>query len=221
MLRKLWQAVLDLVYPPKCPVCRKVIEAHGQWCAKCLTSILEPREINMFTHNLTFLDTCYAICDYEAGLKRVLHDMKFRNKEEYALHLRWLLKKGLQMRQYKIQCDMVIPVPLHQARLTERGYNQTALIFEEWARRKGFLWQEDILAREKATKPQWQLRLKERKQNIKGAFQVTRPAKIIDKRILLVDDIFTSGLTMEECASKLKQAGAIEVIGLVLASGAQ
>lgn len=221
MLKKLWTVLLDLIYPPKCPVCHKVIEGHGQWCAKCLASVLLTREINMFTHKLTALDTCYAICDYEAGLKRLLHDMKFRQKAESALYLRWILYKGLQMRQYKIDCDLVIPVPLHKARLIERGYNQTALLFEEWANRSGFQWCEDLLVREKATQPQWQLKLEERRQNIKGAFKVTRPESIAEKRILLVDDIFTSGTTMDECAKVLKRVGCKEVIGLVLASGAQ
>ncbi|MCE5286522.1 MAG: ComF family protein [Pelosinus sp.] len=221
MLKQLWTAILDLIYPPKCPVCHKVIGVYGQWCAKCLTSVLLTREINMFIHKLVNLDTCYAVCDYEAGLKGLLHDMKFRQKAEYARHLRWLLYKGLEMRRYKFDCDLVIPVPLHQARLEERGYNQTALLFKEWAALKGFLWGEDILIREKATQPQWQLKLAERRQNIKGAFKVTRPEKIAGKRILLVDDIFTSGTTMDECAKVLKKAGAAEVVGLVLASGAQ
>lgn len=183
--------------------------------------MLLTREINMFTHNLTALDTCYAVCDYEGGLKRLLHDMKFRHKEEYAQHLRWMLASGLKTRQYKFDSDLALPVPLYKARLEKRGYNQTALIFREWAGQQDLLWQEDILVREKDTKPQWQLKLKERRKNIKGAFQVTRPDMVAGKRILLVDDIFTSGVTMDECAKVLKKAGGIEVTGLVLASGAQ
>jgi ComF family protein len=221
MLKKLWQVFLDLIYPPKCPVCHKVIEIHGQWCTKCMASVLLTREINMFAHNLTALDTCYAICDYEAGLKKLLHDIKFRQKAKYALHLRWLLYTGLSSRQYKLECDLVVPVPLHKERLRERGYNQSALLFKEWSEQKGFCWCEDILIRQKATKPQWQLRLKERRHNIKGAFRVTRPEAVSGKRIILVDDIFTSGLTMEECAKVLKKAGAVKVAGLVLASSAQ
>jgi ComF family protein len=221
MLRKLWTSILDLVYPPKCPVCRRVIEVHGAWCAKCLTGILSPREINLLTHRLTALDSCLAICEYEAGLKRLLHDMKFRQQERYALHLRWILYKGLQQRKYKIDCDLVVPVPLHKDRLAERGYNQTALLFKEWAQRQGLRWCEDVLVRRRATEAQWKLGLSERKRNIKGAFYVTRPAEVIGKRILLVDDIFTSGVTLEECAKVLKQADCREVSALVLASGAQ
>jgi predicted amidophosphoribosyltransferase len=79
----------------------------------------------------------------------------------------------------------------------------------------------EALARTRHTEPQWELNLTERRKNIKGAFAVTRPELVKGKYILLVDDIFTSGTTMDECAKVLKKAGAVTVKGLALASGAR
>jgi len=83
----------------------------------------------------------------------------------------------------------------------------------------GWPW-EEVLARIRATEPQWELTPGERRKNIKGAFGSTRPELIRDKNILLVDDIFTTGITLNECARVLKKAGARKVFGLALASGA-
>jgi predicted amidophosphoribosyltransferase len=95
------------------------------------------------------------------------------------------------------------------------------LIFRQWAKTRGWAWQEDVLTRLQPTMPQYELDLAARRRNIKGAFQVTRREIVQGKRILLVDDIVTTGATMQECAVVLKRAGAAAVYGLALASGAQ
>lgn len=194
-------ALLDIIYPPKCPVCSTSVEEHGAWCPKCLESIVAMRELSMLGHHLTSLDTCLAVCDYTDGIKRLLHDMKFRKADKYARHLTWILaqKSSFLAREIK-KADVVLPVPLHQDRLNERSYNQTTLIFKPWSEKHGLCWLEDVLIRQRATSPQWELNLAQRRKNIKGAFCVTRPELIKGKDILLVDDIFTSGVTLDECA---------------------
>lgn len=219
MLKDWWTALLDIIYPPKCPVCRMSVATHGAWCARCLAVVFVPREIGLAGHHLSALDSCRVVCEYAGGVKRLIHDMKFRKKGHYAAHLTWLLCKGVAP---KTVCgvDLVIPVPLHAGRMAERGYNQTELIFGKWAEQQGLAWNGDVLKRVRPTAPQWELQLAARRKNIKGAFSVMRPEVIQGRNILLVDDIFTSGTTMEECAKQLKQAGALRVDGLALASGA-
>ena len=113
---------------------------------------------------------------------------------------------------------LLMPVPLHVDRIKERGYNQTSLIFQEWVNKNSLKWEEP-LSRIKATTPQWLLRRRERRQNIKGAFIITRPEIVKGRHIIVVDDIITSGATLDECAATLKSAGALSVGGLALAGG--
>lgn len=217
---KVWQeALLDIVYPPKCPVCHARVEVHGAWCRVCLAGVWQPREINLAMHRLTALAGCLAVADYSDGVKRLLYAIKYWQMPCYAVYLTWLLRQADISRFGRP--DLVVPVPLHHDRLARRGYNQTSLIFRPWAVDKGLQWREDVLLRHQPTLPQWELPLSERRRNIKGAFQVTRRDLVEGKCILLVDDIITTGATLAECSTTLKRAGAAAVYGLALASGAR
>ncbi|MPM78478.1 hypothetical protein SDC9_125489 [bioreactor metagenome] len=128
MLKQLWATLLDIVYPPKCPGCRAGVDAQGSWCQACLANVFAVREINVYQHRLKHLDACYAVCEYTGGVKRLIHDMKFRQSKKYAQYLEWLLEYSA-VRPRLADVDIVMPVPLHSERLSERGYNQTELIF--------------------------------------------------------------------------------------------
>lgn len=214
-------ALLDIIYPPKCPVCRKAVDEHGAWCPDCLGNVTAVRELSMMEHRLRYLDGCLAIYAYVGGMKRLLHDMKFRRMDKYARHLTWALKLGLfKTGRSFSNIELVIPVPLHRERLAERSYNQTSLIFRPWAEAERLTWAEEVLIRTRPTVPQWELNLTDRRKNIKGAFVVKHSQLVSGRHIILVDDIFTSGTTLDECAKVLKAAGAAKVTALVLASGA-
>lgn len=218
-LNSLKSAILDLLYPPKCPVCKAGVQVHGQWCSACLTQVLAVREINLAAHRIYDLDTCMVLCDYVQGAKKVIQGIKFQGDLKYIACLHWLLDRYLPLQRFDgIEC--VLPVPLHRDRLQIRGYNQSEKIFREWMLEKRYSWIADALIRCRATEPLWDLPLLERRRNIKRAFQVVRPEVVNGKTVLLVDDIFTSGTTMNECAKVLKQAGAAIVRGLAIASSA-
>lgn len=219
MLNSLWEAFLDLLYPPRCPACRTLVDQQGEWCNSCLTLVWAPRELELVSHGITALDACFVLCDYTAGVQKLIRDMKFRKGRRYGCHLTWLLSRYQNYHRLG-SVDVVIPVPLSPERLKGRGYNQTEVVFHTWAENRQMLWC-DALIRPRATLPQWELTLAERRKNIKGAFQVTRQEVVQDKQILLVDDIFTTGTTMNECAKVLKKTGAKRVVGLAIASGAQ
>lgn len=218
-LKVLWKAFLDFLYPPKCPVCRKSIAGHGEWCLPCLSKVLAVRAIHPAAHRLRYLDSCQVLCDYRGGAKKLIQAIKFHGDLKYLVHLHWLLHRYSNLEKLA-QVDAVIPIPLHRDRLKERGYNQTEKIFQEWAAAKKLMWINDVLIRSRPTQPLWDLPVIERRRNIKDAFQIMRPQAVAGKVILLVDDIFTSGTTMNECAKALKRAGAISVHGLAIASGA-
>jgi len=113
--------------------------------------------------------------------------------------------------------DMIMPVPLHRTRLRTRGFNQSLLLAHQVGRHKGIRLVMDNLVRVRATRPQVELNGIERKRNVAGAFLVRRPEEVRERHILLVDDVFTTGATLEECASTLKESGASRVTALTLA----
>lgn len=218
MLKAWWGALWDLIFPQRCPGCREWSEQSG-WCLACIEKIARPSQVALALHGLTWLDECVAVTDYTGSVQRLIRDMKFRRITRQAVKLGQLLDQAITLGRYA-DIEIIVPVPLHADRHKERGFNQTGLIFKPWAKRQNLCWTE-ALVRTRATAPQWELNLKDRRKNIKGAFAVTRPVLVTGKHILLVDDIFTSGLTMDECAKVLKQAGAASVKGLALASGAR
>ncbi|TWH45249.1 ComF family protein [Sporomusa sp. KB1] len=218
MLKDWWAALLALLFPQRCPACHAWAEGTG-WCSTCIAQVSKPRQVALALHNLRWLDECLTVTDYTGPVQRLIRDMKFRRMTRQATKLSQLLDYAIVCGRYA-DIDVIVAVPLHAERIKERGFNQTALVFKPWAARQKLIWTE-ALDRTRPTVPQWELTLKERRKNIKGAFAVTRPELITGKHILLVDDIFTSGLTMEECARVLKKAGAVAVKGLALASGAR
>ncbi|BBB91686.1 MAG TPA: ComF family protein [Methylomusa anaerophila] len=213
-------AVLDILFPPRCPACRQWVGIHGAWCARCFGELMSVRQIPLAEHRLKYLDECLVLSDYTGPLQRLIRDMKFRSLKQHAPSLTYVVEQGMKERSGGMQARSVIPVPLSRQRLKERGFNQTEAIFKPWAAKQGLNWL-DGLERIRLTAPQWELNLTERRKNIKGAFRVTRPEDVKGHCILLVDDIFTTGITLDECAKVLKQAGAVKVKALTLASGAR
>lgn len=115
------------------------------------------------------------------------------------------------------ETDAIIPVPLHSEKEKERGYNQAKILAKELARRKQIPFIEDQLIKVRRTLPQTSLEAKERGKNLRGAFEIEDREKIEGKIVLLVDDVFTTGSTLQECSLVLRRAGALEVRALTVA----
>lgn len=113
--------------------------------------------------------------------------------------------------------DLVMPVPLHKRRLRRRGFNQALLLASIVADRFQRSLVYDNLLRVRDTRPQVELSGTERTRNVRGAFAVVKASEIVEQRVLLIDDVFTTGATMNECAAVLKSAGALAVTCLTLA----
>ena len=217
-LKEWLNSLLDVFYPPKCPFCKNYTAKRNFFCDNCLGKDIkdfEIEKIDIASYSLLYLDSCFSICNYHKEIRKIIIDLKFHYKKSNAVCLTQLLDE--KANNFFENINYVVPVPLSKKRLKTRGFNQTELIFKDWANKENLAWF-DILRRVRETKPQWQLNLNERKENIKNAFSIkdTSNASIKNKTILLVDDIFTSGQTMQECAKALKIAGASKVIGFSL-----
>jgi ComF family protein len=141
--------------------------------------------------------------------------LKYQQERHLATPLAALLLDCLAARPLAV--DVLVPVPLDPARGRERGYNQAALLAAPVAKALGLPALPDVLQRTRPTRPQVGLNAGERRANVRGAFACGNPSAVAGRRVLLVDDVMTTGATLEACADALTAAGAAQVYGLVVA----
>jgi ComF family protein len=154
---------------------------------------------------------------YDGTLMEAIHLFKYGKKTRLARPLGMLLQETFSRFWDNQWIDLIVPVPLHIERLRKRGFNQALLLFSKWATTEDIPYDPRVLKRPKKTVPQTNLSRKERKKNVRGAFEICSPVAIKGKRIVLVDDVYTTGFTVNECARTLMNAGAAVVDVLTLA----
>jgi len=185
------------IHPPFCRVCGTPFQ-EGETSRACLDCQRNPPRFDM-------LRVPYG---YGGPLRDALLKFKFRRVTRYARPLAGLLLSaaglGIDWRDY----DLAVPVPLHPARLRERGFNQALLLGRRALSGTGLRFRYDVLERIKPTAPQVGLSPPKRRENVRGAFKVRDKKEVAGKRILLIDDVVTTGATMSACAKALKRAGA-------------
>lgn len=151
---------------------------------------------------------------FEGPVRTAVHRLKYRDGHALAGPLGGLLVGWWE--EHPLGVDVVVPVPLHPQRLERRGYNQAALLAAVLARGVGLPLLERALVRVRNTRPQMSLGREARRANVAGAFRAVDGA-VEGQRVLLVDDVCTTGATLEACADALREAGAAEVRALTLA----
>ena len=213
MFTVLKSLILEILFPSFCPLCKTKVNESGAWCDECLAFSVQKLKITAV--ELKYLDECLILCHYQEGVNKIIKGLKYYNQLKYCDNILWLLNRLEVVKAYA-NIDIVVPVPLSAKRFSERGYNQSEKMYKPWALEHNLNWQ-NLLTRIKETKPQYQLNLKERKENVKNAFNVKKDFCIKGKNILLVDDVYTTGSTLAECAKVLKKAGAKEVRAVALA----
>ncbi len=192
---------LAYIQPPICPRCG-VPQPRAQECPACAQK------------HLSSIDGIRSPFSFEGVMRQAVHQLKYRNLRILAAPLACLLAGFLA--QSQLPADVLVPVPLHSSRLRERGYNQSELLARELGRLSGIMVQSNCLLRPRPTPPQVRTAaLKERQRNVRGAFTCT--GRLDGRRVLLIDDVATSGATLDACAAALKAAGAASVWGLTLA----
>ena len=193
--------LLSLILPPVCKKCGRPLSA-GPECDRCIEEQIE-------------LDGVRAPFAFDGLVRQAVHQLKYRNIRALAGTFAVFLKDCLD--KHVINADVLVPVPLHPRRLRERGYNQSALLARELGRLSGLPVIENSLVRLMHTPPQAQSSgVDERRRNIAGAFKCLDD-RFQGKRVLLIDDVATSGSTLNTCAVELKACGVVSVWGLVIA----
>ena len=219
-MNAIYEAVIQFLFPPRCPSCRAYVEKDGQWCESCLSEILRNKNLAYDAEVRRYISPIVAIGKYDKGLKDLIHELKYQNDFAALPYIYTVLDRlDDEWQQFFADFDYVIPVPLHAEKLKRRGFNQVDRIFSPWAKAHG-LHYAYILIRTKKTKSQYSLNPSERSINLHAAFALKKDISVANAKCLLLDDIFTTGSTLKNCAKVLKEHGARSVSGLVLASNA-
>ena len=194
---------------PFCPYCRSFYEPGDTTCSFCQSAgrAGEDRRIPM-VRSLGRFDDYY---------KELIHRFKYGKKIPLGRKLARRLGETTNNNFHFLESDFLIPVPLHKSRYRERGFNQSQVVAEEVSKISGISLLNNVLKRKKNTKDQTNLSPQQREENVRGAFVVTAPEMVSGKRIILVDDVITTGATLSECARMLRQAGAERILGMTIA----
>lgn len=203
------QELVSWAARPKCRICGRPIQAITPGAGLCIEcQRLKPA----FTQAL-------AVGPYESHLREAIHLLKYQGRKAMAPFLGKLLLETLK--QYPLDCHLVLPVPLAPGRLRERGFNQAELLAREIAKGLGIPFSAGILIKPQETPHQTGLTREERRKNLQGAFRVKDPEKIRGKKILVVDDVLTTGSTATEVAKTLLAWGAAQIYIITLANSAK
>lgn len=207
---KLWTGILDVLFPPKCAFCRRVLGAgESGVCAACAASL--PYTSGGGKQKCDFVEVCVAPLYYEGAVRDALLRYKFDGLTSYASIFGSLLA-GCVREELSGRYDLISWVPLSGRRLKERGYDQAMLIAMAAALELGDVAAE-TLRKVADTAPQSGAGAAEaRRANISGAYEAADAELVRGKRILLIDDIVTTGSTFSECARTLGRAGAESVV---------
>ena len=169
------------------------------------------------------LSGVFIITKYHEGTRDLLRKLKFQNDLKILPAIKKILNTvadNPELKNFISQADVATFVPIHAERLKERGYNQTELIFKDFLI-KNNLPAKNFLFRRKSTPRLFKFKFAERKKILQGAFSVAENANLQGKNILIVDDIYTTGATVSECARVLKNAGAAKIFVLAFASNSK
>lgn len=205
-LKRIVGAVLDILFPPRCVICEKFLEKKGDFCPECITAA------RVFYHQpwkIPHVKSWHGLWQYGGAVRDSLVRFKFRSRRGYRkAYGRELAQK---IRDSKVDYDVITWVPVSALRKLSRGYDQVALIArsvgEELDQRP-----QRLLVKWRHNRKQSKLRgIELRKRNVQGVYRIAKGAEVKGKRILLLEDIITTGATVSEAAKTLKAAGAKEV----------
>jgi len=231
------KGLIDLIFPPLCAFCGTPLteDDQGEICPGCLGNIrfislpicptcglpfpMEVAEDHLCGQCLRgqwHFGSARAFGLYEGTIREAIHLLKYGRKSFLAKPLVGLLDRGYPFIDYE-SYDLLVPVPLHRKRLRERGFNQALALGRAIGRKEGVPWTGSALKKTRWSSPQIHLSPKEREENVRGSFAVVDGGEIRGKRILVIDDVMTTGSTVNECARVLLKAGAGKVDVFTLA----
>ena len=231
-----WQSLLEFFFPPMCNSCaERLAEGEEHFCSSCFSAFeplplrvchqcgapLSPRQIEMDTcpdcpPPPVYFNQSRAAYYYKGAIVDGVHALKFSARLELAPWFARQLFERVEKDMASWRPDGVIPVPLHFWRRIQRGYNQSEELARHFCRLANLPLWPDALRRTRSTHPQSRLKGLRRQDNVRGAFGPRRPELYTGKHVLLMDDVHTSGSTLNACAGVLMETGAARVTALTL-----
>ena len=235
----IFRRLLDFILPTSCSFCHDPVGnsniplfcstcwadftlIQGPVCRRCGRPFDSPETLSHSPDHvclacrraLPLFDQALSVGYFEGSLREAVHQFKYRPCRNLGSPLGDWMAANVRL---VMDIDLVMPVPLHVSRLKERGFNQALLLAHRMSKTHGIPFSCDNLYRTRPTRPQVELKGVERIINVAGAFAIRQPEVVADRNVVLIDDVFTTGATMNECASVLKQAGASHVTAFTLA----
>ncbi|MCX7690908.1 MAG: ComF family protein [Thermoflexus sp.] len=225
-IARLMEEALDLLFPPRCAGCGR---PEWPWCPACAATVspllppvcslcgipwLRGERCSRCKEDPLHLDGVRSCYIYSGPIRRALHRLKFHGRYRLAQALATGMVEGWT--RFGMEADLLVPVPTSSARQRQRGYNQAAVLAQALSERLALPMHPQALRRVRATPSQVGLAQRARRENVREAFAAD-PQWAWGKRVVVVDDVCTSGATLEACAAALYQAGARSVWGFTLA----
>lgn len=226
------RSIIEYLYPPRCPVCddvrppgepvchsacrKKLIFVGANACVQCGKPV--PDESREYCYDCSARKRSFeggvSTFVYEDAIRESMMKFKYHGREEYGS---WYAQELWRANEEKLRAfapELIVPVPVHPRRYRQRGYNQAAVLAEELGKRMRVPVNTGYLRRTRHTKAQKQLNDQERMRNLMQAFEVVprEQKRTTPKRVVLVDDIYTTGSTLEACTRVLKKAGVQQVM---------
>ena len=206
-MKKFLVNLLDWIYKKRCYFCKSSQESL-RMCSKCYDALTPlPVNVNRIINGINV----FCAGNYSKELQKLIRGLKYHKQKDLAFYQAKFMHEYWQ----KLNPDgdfQVVPVPLHKKRLKKRGYNHMELVTEQFCNLTGYEPNFNLIERTKDTKPQYRLTKKQRAQNLHKAFHINTSKYIPDKKILLIDDICTTGSTFEEIIRELKNNGICDII---------
>ena len=216
----LLDTVLNFIFPPTCGFCDKMGE--GYLCQECKQKIANSNiyfnQLDFYQNEDTFIDEHFYLFSYEEPIRRKILQYKFEDKAYLANTIYEFFMNNEKLYGFLKKYDIIIPIPISLSRKRERGYNQSELLARKVSKMAGISIEMQVLKKAKNNQPQSSLNKEQRRENVKNVYKVQNELKIQNKKILLLDDIYTTGSTANECARVLKVAGSQTVGILTIAS---
>ena len=213
---KIIDFIINLIYPNVCGFCENI--NFENICPKCNLKIEELKKLQIYNYSHQNFRRHLCIFEYKGEIRDKIIEYKFSGKSYIYETFVKIILKDKKICSFLKNYAIIIPVPISKKRKQQRGYNQSELIAKKLANSlENVKCITNVLYKKINTKPQSILNKEERKSNIKGAYEVRNKQIIVNKNILLLDDIFTTGNTVQECSKVLKEAGAKNVDILTLA----
>lgn len=200
---KLFKIVLDFLFPPVCCICGKIYKSY--LCEEC------KKEIEKYKIKTNIRSERFHLLVYEDLIREKMIAYKFYDNP-YLYHFFYeILINDKSACEFLKSYDIIIPVPIHNKRKWKRGYNQSSLIARKISKKLNIMYEEECLKKIINTAPQSKMNKEARSRNAKDVYIVKNKQKIINKNVLIFDDIYTTGATANECKKILKQNGANKV----------